>query len=140
MTTLDPTISPSWSAFDIGDGSYYLGNPCNVTSQEITESGRYGQCFSYGTVIGISLCSSSNGTLNTVGTPDESHSGDYCWCKATAFKPMNGIKMNLTSSNWVYAGIGGMSPYEFDCSWDCEQVCFESYTTDFRRALYGISQ
>ena len=140
LTTLDPTIGYNNYAFDMGGGSYYITNLCNITAQEITESGKYGQCFSYGTVIGTSLCSSSNGTLNTVGTPDESNSGDYCWCKATAFKPINGTKMNVTSSNYVYVGTGGMPPSEFDCSWDCEQACFESGSTDFRRALYGITQ
>ena len=138
LTTVVPSGSATGYGYDIGGGSYYISNSCNVTAEEITTFGKWAMCFDSGSAIGESLCSSSTGTYGRIGTPNESSSGNECWCKITAFKPTSGTATAATTSYWVYLGNIAGDPY-YDCDFDCEGNCFMS-GPGYKNALFGITQ
>lgn len=98
--------------------------------------------FPYGIVSGIALCSITGGSYPVAGTPDESTgSGQYCWCKATAYTPSssNIAYENTSSSAWVF-----LDTYSWvsDCARNCAGYCGNNvrYYAAFRRAMFGVTQ
>jgi len=82
-------------------GSYKI--TCDDTFDDL-EPGEWKNSFSYGTIYGMSMCSSTVGTTRgEIGTPVESD-GSYCWCKVTGYIPSNS-NIKYAPSNtlpWVY--------------------------------------
>jgi len=73
------------------------------------DNGEWKVSFSWGTLYGTSMISSSN------TTPTESENGTYCFCRVTGYIPNNGnIKYAPKSSNWVYIS---------NCENICKPVC-----------------
>jgi len=99
--------------------------------------------FSYGVVSGQALCSQTIGTYAKTGTPDESGDGEtqYCWCKATGYKPAGDDKVyeNTSFSAWVFRYNGSSAS---GCALDCARNCGAGVQAlaDLRRALFGITQ
>ena len=61
------------------------------------DNGEWKVSFSWGTLYGTSMISSSN------TSPTESVNGAYCWCRVTGYIPKNGnIKYAPKSANWIY--------------------------------------
>ncbi len=92
-------------------------------------NGDWKMTFSFGTVYGIGIKSSTPGTsVGEIGNPSN-NAGSYCWCMATGYIP-NGsnIKYAPTNPHWVYRDT---SPY-------CPNTC--NYDEGvFRRSLFGQS-
>lgn len=103
---------------------------------------------SYGTVKGISVCSSDwlkngeeyargeaiSGTPASI-TDEDAPAG--CWCKMTSFTEANDGPTHNDNSLWVYS-------YSYDTDYDCESYCADNcvedffYRSDFRSAVFGV--
>ena len=111
------------------------------TSYTRNESARtWSTTFPYGIVNGVSLCSVTPGSWATAGTPDESTSGgQYCWCKATGYTPVNSnIVYEPTSSlAWVFSTDRGSAS---SCASGCAAYCgnYVLANSGFRRTVFGI--
>ena len=82
--------------------------------------------FPYGDISGVALCSTTSGSYATVGTPNESGGGQYCWCKAT----------HPVLSRWVfYDGHGSSDVCASNCAYRCGS--FVRYYAAFRSAVFG---
>ena len=100
--------------------------------------------FSWGTVYGMSLCSSTNGvTTGKIDTPVTSWDSSYAWCKITGYKPANGnIKYSPnTAVPWVFVGdttTGGSIPARA-CTYHAMRDCSTQIMSDssFRQTLFG---
>jgi len=118
-------------------------NPCSGAIFSDLDNGEWKVSFDYGTVRGITLCSSTNGgTQATTGTPDETGTGttSNCWCKATGFaEPNSSTYTNVASPSWVFNNVYGLAD---DCANGCAFICAYNVRlySDFRQALYGITQ
>ncbi|MBR6010657.1 MAG: InlB B-repeat-containing protein [Alphaproteobacteria bacterium] len=123
-----------------GDGTCKSdGYDSNASTYGITEAGQWGVNFSYGDVVGEAICSSTNGTWATTGTPDTSGSGEtkYCWCRAMGYKLSGSNMCAVSSPAWVFGGGGEAA----DCADGCASKCASSVHdgSDFRAALFGYS-
>ena len=89
------------------------------------DKGEWKTVFSWGTLYGMSMCSSS------AETPIESNDGRYCWCKATGYIP-NGASTKYApiSANWVYNSNCWSDRWGSICSSVCAGRC-ALYTTDY---------
>ena len=100
--------------------------------------------YSHGTVYGMAKCSDTGGerwqtaTSLIEVTPG---SNQYCWCKATGYKPSGQSTIYGPSVHLPYVLIG----YRTNCSRHCAWVCTYDMTTHdryetFQQKLYGITQ
>ena len=82
--------------------------------------------FDYGNVSGDALCSTTSGSYATVGTPNESGGGQYCWCRA----------QHPVASLWVFNADRGSSG---NCARDCASDCayYGRINAAFRAGLFG---
>ena len=69
-----------------GSGGSHILN-CNDGNFADLDRLEWKTLFSWGTIYGMSICSSSSGESYTIGTPNESSVGQHCWCKATGYVP-----------------------------------------------------
>ncbi|MFQ6777878.1 MAG: InlB B-repeat-containing protein, partial [Alphaproteobacteria bacterium] len=99
--------------------------------------GEWAVDFSYGTITGRALCSTTNGDVYKADTPDVSGTGNYCWCKMTGFTPSGGSLQSMSSS-WVSKGGTAYSDADSCANW-CEYNCTDIVLSDsrFRGALFG---
>ena len=112
-------------------------NPGTDHSSELS-NGEWRIIFSYGTVKGRAKCSNTNGNYATVGTPSNTN-GKYCWCAATSYVPNGGTQCNVASPSWVFDNNNGSaSECALYCAIDCAGGIVND--TDFRRAVFGVSQ
>ena len=66
--------------------------------------------FDYGNVSGDALCSTTSGSYATVGTPNESGGGQYCWCRT----------QHPVASLWVFFyGNGSSDNCANYCAYNC---------------------
>jgi len=143
----------AWISRSVPTNEYNNGNPMcrNGYSEDGTcsdaifsdlDNGEWKVPFDYGTVRGVALCSSTNGTYATTGTPDETGTGttQYCWCKASGFaEPNSSTYTNVASPSWVFNYDNGNAD---GCAYRCARDC-AYYVIDysaFRRAVYGITE
>ena len=105
----------------------------NLTSG--LNAGEWSVTFTEGTIKGRALCSSTNGTYATTGTPNETGGGRYCWCAGTDF----GNSCHVASPSWVCHNAYGDSG---DCAARCANACAGHVIdySDFRRAIFGVTQ
>lgn len=98
-------------------------------------AGEWAVTFSTGEVRGRALCSSTNGSEEQPGNPNETDSGEYCWCKIT--------------NNNIPECSGGVSPSwvlldSFISSSYCKDVCASSCAIHvslgygFTGAMFGL--
>ena len=98
-------------------------------------AGEWGVTFSTGEVRGRALCSSTKGTRGQPGNPNETDSGEYCWCKITN----NNIPecSNISSFSWLSRGGGDAG----DCTSFCVRMCAQRVIElDSRRAMFGVTE
>ena len=92
------------------------------------------EIFSYGTIRGESLCSSTQPTTHLyAGNPDTSGTGDtkYCWCKTTGFDAeKDGSFVPVTSQAWV----GPAGEAYADAS-TCARYCVERCASALKRGM-----
>lgn len=91
----------------------------------------------YGLVKGIAMCSDEKNSQYGTGTPTQSETGKYCWCKVTSIGDNN-----VSESDWVYAqrrNLLGTNEEFKDCHDKCANYCSKKVRDDtyFRKALYG---
>ncbi len=107
------------------------------------DNGEWAVTFSYGTVKGVALCSSTSGSYHEIGSPNENAEGENCWCKAISYASENQNFCNVSSSPWVLGlGYSNADSCKHDCAYNCAgniQSGSQS-TTNYRRVLYGITQ
>ena len=99
--------------------------------------------FSYGTVYGESMCSTTSGTYATPGTPVNTFER-YCWCRATGFKPDGSDIVHISTSNlpWVFLFEYGIDTSIAGCRVTCPYRCaveIQNARSSFRRVVYGQS-
>ena len=121
FSTLDYTI----------DGTSYTDGGRNMT---------WSVTFPYGTISGISLCSSTQLPDVAIGTPDESGTGDtqYCWCKATGYIPTDSnLKYEPEPSVWVYRTYLSTPDYcNVACASNCSRYGILN-VSGVRRVMFG---
>ena len=140
LSTLDASIDTTWDAQHarwkpVYSTGFSMQDVLGTENSSDLAPGEWADTFSYGTVKGKSLCSSTSGTFAQSGTPDESGTGDtrYCWCKATQFD-----NSPVSSASWVFRNDGGEMS---DCAFNCAVNCASRVQRDsaFRGALFGVS-
>ena len=94
--------------------------------------------YSYGTVYGMSWCSTTTNPGDGVATTiNQSGYGINCWCRATGYKP-NGssVKYSPTKpTKWIM-----QRAYTVDeCKEDCALHCAPTSSTAWRASLFGKS-
>ena len=92
----------------------------------------------WGTVYGTSICSTTAGTSNATGNPNETISGGYCWCKMTAYKSTDGVTKTFYSAPWVFHS-NKTDVATCEGSAGCAGNCAAQFQTtyNFRKALLG---
>ncbi len=105
-------IDPATGGDDYGCYTHDGSNKSNETTYGLSAGEWAVECSSYGVVKGTALCSSTEGTENVAGTPDESGSGEtqYCWCKTTS----------PAASRWV---LRTAFDDAFGCAFSCALGC-----------------
>ena len=116
--------------------------------------------FSYGTVKGTSLCSTTPGSngwytngvwdnngnwnnttkLSTLTDETGEEGARYCWCKPTGYDSGNtGNYSPVASSSWVFFSAYGNAG---NCANDCAAFCADGVQgySGFRAAVFGVSQ
>ena len=98
-------------------------------------AGEWAVTFSTGEVRGRALCSSTNGSEKQPGNPNETDSGQYCWCKITN----NNIPecSGGVSPSWVFLENDISSSY---CKSICARYCAFHVSLDggFIGAMFGL--
>ena len=148
LSGLDATIGASSFAYHKGmvEGDYCVSDwqyvECSDSKVSDLNKGEWKIGFDYGTVIGTSLCSSTSGTQDTAGTPDENTEGQGCWCKITRYVQNTGNTISVTSS-WVFNFMGGDGGYwcAENSSGGCTALCASRAVNNatFRSSLFGQS-
>jgi len=145
FSTLDTSIDTSWDATHArwkpinGSDGWTMTRVLGTENSSDLSNGEWSDTFSYGTVIGNAMCSTTNGTHATAGTP-ANDGGRYCWCMATGYQP-NGSDVVYSPNSplsWVFRYDGESG---FACASNCAGGCAYDvlgYST-FRQALFGQS-
>ena len=108
FSTLDYSISTTWDATHArwkpinGSSGYLMQSEFGTENSSDLSNGEWADTFSYGTVIGNALCSTTSGTWATAGTP-ANDGGQYCWCMATGYQPADSDVVYTPNSplSWV---------------------------------------
>ncbi|MFQ6695948.1 MAG: InlB B-repeat-containing protein [Alphaproteobacteria bacterium] len=143
LSGLDPSIEASWDAThtrwkSINPTSAFAYTMADIFGTENSSdlnNGEWALTFSYGTVKGMTKCSSTNGSYATPGTPSDTN-GQNCWCQATNYTPNGGNQCNVASPSWVFSSEFVSSSA---CASICAYDCASRYGEDFRLALFGIA-
>jgi len=98
--------------------------------------------FSWGTLYGMSMCSSTSGTNGEIGNPVELADGLHCWCKSTGYIPHGtNTKYAPISAGWVYQSscLNGETGRSL-CKWVCALRCSSYITTrrNYQNQLNGL--
>ena len=143
FSTLDYNIGTSWDATHTrwkpinGSSGYLMQSEFGTENSSDLSNGEWADTFSYGTVIGNALCSTTSGTWATAGTP-ANDGGQYCWCMATGYQPAD--------SDVVYSPNSPLSWVSYDthvsasnCAYYCAVNCAYDVqnSSDVRRAVFG---
>ena len=137
IPSTDVSNAPNaYAAKKLNGGSDITNGGATAATYGITDPGEWGVSWSNGDkVTGVALCSQTDGTYATTGTPDETGSGTtrYCWCKATHYTANNAQQCSLSSPAWVFGGDYGLV-----CADNCAPRCPDvvRYYTDFRAAIF----
>ena len=123
-------------SYSLGDhAEYHNDAECNDTEFDELEQSEWKAVFNEGTVYGMAKCSKKEGNNNDYSwTNDSSYwtaseselnsamgSVEYCWCKATGYKPNSSSTINapLVQPGWIYV----MIPSGGWCSKTCPCAC-----------------
>ena len=164
LSSLDATIDGIWelgmlhSQDASGSTCYYWNSDTDADSNDCSDSyfdgfsaGEWAIGFNYGTIKGISKCSTKEGNTNG-GAYDNNSSnwtatdseitstqdGGYCWCKATNYTSNGGPSCVLSGSVWV------LHPTEYDtqdCLANCAASCssyLHFYSDGFRAPFFSV--
>lgn len=119
------------------DMSSYSTESCSGANYSDLERGEWKTVFSYGTVRGVSLCSTTTASsVGANGNPVET-TGANCWCWATGFN--DGTTDFIPAvSLWAFNRTFGSAP---DCASYCSNHCGASVqrVSSLRAGLYGAN-
>ncbi len=165
LSSLDATIEGIWelgmlhSPNSSGSTCSYWNSDTDVGSNDCSDSyfdgfsvGEWAIGFNYGTIKGISKCSTKEGNTNgraydnnssnwtaTDSEITSTQDGRYCWCKATNFMPNSGPSCVLSGSVWV------LHPTDYDTTQACLANCGVScsdyllfYSDGFRAPFFSV--
>ena len=122
-------ISVKGIGWKIGEGEWEVN-----TEEYGLDDNQWAKEFSYGTIKGISKCSSNEGVYHQAGTPADTN-GEYCWCQVSGFaSPNSNTYQNVATPSWVFL------EEESGCSYWCVFECANANDVGFLAQLYGISQ
>ena len=121
----------SYSIGNVGWCTHYVGgvyieswDTCTVEGLNDLTNGEWKTIFSWGTLYGMSMCSSTSGTNGDIGNPVESSDGWYCWCKATGYVPHGtNTKYAPISAGWVFQSKSLGASNNNLCQWVCPSRC-----------------
>jgi len=143
FSTLDYSINTTWDATHSrwkpinGSDGYTMEIVFGTENSSDLSNGEWSDTFSYGTVFGNALCSTTSGTWATTGTP-ANDGGQYCWCRATGYQPSDSDVVYSPNSPllWVFLNDAGATS---NCASYCAYGCayHVQNRSDFRRALFG---
>lgn len=130
---LDVSIAPSSIRYRSNNGTG--NNSGNITG---LEKGEGEATFSSGIASGKALCSITSGSNYNQGTPNESATGQFCWCKIDGFTPNGGSKQNLTSFFVLRDNFGDAN----NCANNCAASCMNGFSGDgtFRASMINAVQ
>jgi len=124
-----------WYATNSGS-AYEVNCDSDTTYINELQTHEWKVSFSHGNLYGMSRCSATSGTYAQPGTPVIG-SGQYCWCKATGYKPSgsNIVNSPLSTLSWIFA-LNRVSVV--DCDQRCAVRCayYTKFESDFRTALF----
>ena len=141
-----PTNETGLEAYGTGDSGYHVcykrgsikeGDACRtedfIDGFNDLDTLEWKTIFSWGTIYGMSMCSSTTGTESgESGTPSATD-GQYCWCKATGYIPNNeNTKYSPKRSGWVYNSNAGSI-----CKWVCAGRCALWQGASFLTGLFN---
>ena len=117
----------------------YGVNSYNTSDYGLTQDNTWGVTWSNGDkVVGEAICSQTNGTYATTGTPDTTGAGttQYCWCRATGYIASGESQCSLSSSSWVFFYDHESAD---DCALDCAASCGMDVDLEsgFRAAVFA---
>ncbi|MCQ2568192.1 MAG: InlB B-repeat-containing protein, partial [Alphaproteobacteria bacterium] len=106
LSGLDPSIGTDWDETHtrwkpISSLGYTMADEFGTENSSDLNSGEWVVTFDYGTVKGMAICRSIDGSWATPGTPSDTD-GKYCWCSATNYTPNGGNQCNVASPSWVF--------------------------------------
>ena len=117
------------------DMSSSSSESCSGANYSDLARGEWKTVFSYGTVRGISLCSTTVGSAYAAnGNPVET-TGANCWCRATGFN--DGTTDFIPAvSLWAFRGTSGS---DSDCASNCSILCGYRVqcASSFRAGVFG---
>ena len=125
------------------DKCYYDGNnvTCGSDFADLNQQ-QWKTPFSYGTIYGKAICSTTSGTYAGRGSPSNTY-GPNCWCRAIGYKPNGSNIMHIPTNNlpWVFRfEFGTENTAVAACPNTCALRCSgeHQYNRSFRQAIYGI--
>jgi len=118
----------------------------NTSAYGLTEPGTWGVTLADSStkVRGTALCSTDGSGLSmgATGTPNESGTDLYCWCKVTGYQASGSsewqdVVSGNSSTPWIFLDGMGSST---GCEYDCADVCAGQFQNNFelRRFLFGM--
>jgi hypothetical protein len=124
--------------YDTNTGSAWNVN-CNsdTTYSNELQTHEWKVKFSHGDLYGMAGCSTTSGTYAKPGNPTIG-SGQYCWCKATGYKPNGSNIVNgpLSALSWVFYGdYGSVASCALRCAAGCAARAY--YDSAVRGALFA---
>ena len=90
--------------------------------------------FTWGTIYGTSICSSTSGESFTIGTPDESSKGRQCWCKVIGYVPSGSSIKYLPAEPAVYVITSRDYFSDTTCPGNCPTNC--AYYLDNKKSPF----
>ena len=140
IPSTDVSNAPNaYAAKKLNGGSDITNGGATAATYGITDPGEWGVSWSNGDkVTGVALCSQTDGTYATTGTPDETGSGTtrYCWCKATHYTANNAQQCSLSAPAWVfYSYYYSVAECAYDCAYYCSSLLLSNSV--IRAAVLG---
>lgn len=119
-----------------------IATPCSDVMFSDINRMEWKVSFIYGTIYGMALCSSTQGTNDfATGLPNEQQSsGQYCWCRATGLITSNVLYAPKLNTPWIYVSEP-LDEAHGACNRNCVSRCgirIISYETA-RLRLFGQS-
>ena len=122
--------------YDTNTGTAWNVNCNSDTTYNELQTHEWKVKFSHGDLYGMAGCSIVSGTWAQLGNPTIG-SGQYCWCKATGYKPNGSNIVNgpLSALSWVfYNDRGSVASCAVNCATNC--AASAERNSAFRGALF----
>ena len=126
----------NYCLYDTNTGSSWNVNCASDSTYNELEPYKWKVLFNHGELYGVAGCSTTNNSYAQPGTPTIG-SGQYCWCKATGYKPngSNIVNIPLHTLSWVFDyGHNSVDNCARYCAGNCSNPAERD--PEFRTALF----